>query len=135
MIDVAVTRAELRSASVAVGIDVLRAPSTVTQALAAGYSRVLCAESVARAFGLRAPGRVLGGERHCLTPPGFDHGNSPLEAAQRRGDELVLATTNGAPTIVAAAHRAPTVLLACLLTLAALIEALRIARDSADDGD
>ncbi|MDQ6854474.1 MAG: 2-phosphosulfolactate phosphatase [Actinomycetota bacterium] len=55
MIDVAVTRAELRSAGVAVVIDVLRATSTITQALAAGYGRVLCAESFARASSLRAP--------------------------------------------------------------------------------
>jgi 2-phosphosulfolactate phosphatase len=127
MIDVAVTPAELRSATVAVVIDVLRATSTVTQALAAGYRQVLCADSLERAVDLRAPGRVLAGERRCLTPPGFDHGNSPVEAARRRGDELVLATTNGAPAIVAAAARAPTVLLACLLNLGAVIAALRIA--------
>jgi hypothetical protein len=30
-------------------------------------------------------------------------GNSPAEARQRRGEELVLATTNGAPAIVATA--------------------------------
>jgi phosphosulfolactate phosphohydrolase-like enzyme len=90
MIDVAGNRAELRSAGIAVVIDVLRATSTATQALAAGYRRVLCAESIARAAGLRAPGRVLAGERRCLRPPGFDQGNSPLEAATRRGDELVL---------------------------------------------
>ena len=40
---------------------------------------------------------------------------------ERPGDELVLATTNGAPTIVAAAACAPTVLLACLLNLDAVI--------------
>ena len=39
----------------------------------------------------------------------------------RRGEELVLATTNGAPAIVAAAACAPTVLLACLLNLDAVI--------------
>jgi len=132
MIDVAVTRAELRSARVAVVIDVLRATSTVTQALAAGYRRVLCADSLARASSLRAPGRVLAGERRCLTPAGFDHGNSPIEAGRRRGEELVLATTNGAPTIVAAARCAPTVLLACMLNLDAVIGALRIA---GADGD
>jgi phosphosulfolactate phosphohydrolase-like enzyme len=85
MIDVAAARAELRSAGVAVVIDVLRATSTVTQALAAGYRRVLCAESVGRASGLRAPGRVLAGERQCHAPAGFGQGNSPLEAAQRHG--------------------------------------------------
>lgn len=127
MIDVAMTRAELRSASVAVVIDVLRATSTITQALDAGYRRVLCADGIPRAGGLRAPGRVLAGERRCLMPPGFDQGNSPRHAAQCRGTELVLATTNGTPTIVDAALGSATVLLACLLNLDAVVEALRTA--------
>lgn len=124
MIDVAFTRAELRRADVAVVIDVLRATSTVTQALAAGYLRVVCVDGVERATGLRAEGRVLAGERRCVKPPGFDQGNSPLEALHRHGDELVLATTNGTPTIVATTHYAPTVLLAGLRNLDAVLDAL-----------
>jgi 2-phosphosulfolactate phosphatase len=102
-------------------IDVLRATSTATQALAAGYRRVLCVGSIERAAQLRTRDRVLAGERGCVKPPGFDQGNSPREALDRRGEELVLATTNGAPTIVAAAACAPTVLLACLLNLDAVV--------------
>jgi hypothetical protein len=63
----------------------------------------------------------LAGERQCVKPPGFDQGNSPRETLDRRGEELVLATTNGAPAIVAAAASAPTVLLACLLNLDAVV--------------
>lgn len=129
MIDVAFTRLELRSVKVAVVIDVLRATSTVTQALASGYPSVVCVDSVERAIGLRAPGRVLAGEQHCLMPPGFDQGNSPRDAATCRGDELVLATTNGAPTIVAAAARARHVLLASLLNLDAVLHTLRASVD------
>jgi 2-phosphosulfolactate phosphatase len=125
VIDVAFTRAELRPADIAVVIDVLRATSTATQALAAGYQRVLCADTIERARTLRAPGRVLAGERHGLKPEGFDQGNSPAEAAQARGAELVLATTNGAPTIVAAAAHAPEVLLCSLLNLDPVIAAIR----------
>jgi 2-phosphosulfolactate phosphatase len=125
VIDVAYTRVDLRQADVAVVVDVLRATSTAAQALAAGYRRVLCAESIERARQLRGPGRVLAGERHCVMPPGFDQGNSPREAIVRRGYELVLATTNGAPTIVAATRQAPTVLLASLLNLGAVGRALR----------
>ncbi|MGZ4186812.1 MAG: 2-phosphosulfolactate phosphatase [Solirubrobacteraceae bacterium] len=124
MIDVAFTRAQLQPAEVAVVVDVLRATSTATQALAAGYERVLCAGTVERALQLGGPGRVLAGERRCLKPLGFDQGNSPREALHRRGEELVLATTNGAPTIVKAASRAPLVLLACLLNLDAVDQAL-----------
>ena len=134
MIDVAFTRDGLRAADVAVVIDVLRATSTATQALAAGYRKVLCVGSIESAMELRSPGRVLAGERHCVKPPGFDQGNSPTEARDRRGEELVLATTNGAPTIVAAAACAPTVWLACLLNLDAVLVELvdREARHGAD---
>ncbi len=125
MIDVALTPAEVRPADVAVVIDVLRASSTVSQALSAGYERVLCAESIGCALGLRGPARVLAGERRCVKPPGFDQGNSPLEAIDRRGDELVLATTNGAPAIVAAAAHTPRVLIGCLLNLEAVLKVLR----------
>lgn len=125
MIDVAFTPRELRACEIAVVIDVLRATSTATQALAAGYERVLCADSLERARGLRRPDRVLAGECRSVMPAGFDQGNSPLEAARRSGDDLVLATTNGAPTIVAAAGCAEHVMLAALLNLAAVVTALR----------
>ncbi|HUO71671.1 MAG TPA: 2-phosphosulfolactate phosphatase [Solirubrobacteraceae bacterium] len=129
MIDVTFTGAGVRRADVAVVIDVLRATSTVTQALAGGYEKVICVESIERAQTLRGPGRVLAGERHCIKPAGFDQGNSPLEAIDRRGRELVLATTNGAPTIVAAARHAATVLLACMLNLEAVVGALLASHD------
>jgi len=127
VIDVAFTRAELRPVDIAVVIDVLRATSTATRALAAGYERVICTDSIERALALRAPGRTLAGERGCVIPPGFDLGNSPLESARRYTDELVLATTNGAPAIVAASETAGTVLLACLLNMDAVLSALRAA--------
>lgn len=125
MIDVAFTRAELRRTDIAVVIDVLRATSTVTQAVAAGYRCVLCADSIERAITLRAPHRVLAGEQQCVMPAGFQLGNSPIEATRRYADQLILATTNGAPTIVAATRHAPTVLLASLLNLEAVLDALR----------
>jgi 2-phosphosulfolactate phosphatase len=124
MIDVALTRADLRPATLAVVIDVLRATSTITQALAAGYETVLCADSVPRALRLRGEDRVLAGEQRCVRPAGFDQGNSPLDATHCYGRELVLATTNGAPAIVAAALSASRVLLACLLNLDAVLETL-----------
>lgn len=125
MIDVAFTPADLRAADVAVVIDVLRATSTATQALSSGYRRVLMVDTLERAYELQAPGRVLAGERGCLLPPGFALGNSPMEATRCYGDELVLATTNGAPATVAAARRAPVVVLACLLNLGAVTRWLK----------
>jgi 2-phosphosulfolactate phosphatase len=130
MIDVALTPAQARPADIAVVIDALRATSTATQALAAGYRRVLCTDSIERAIGLRGPGRVLAGERHTVMPPGFDQGNSPREAAIPRGEELVLATTNGAPAITSAARHARTALLACMLNLDAVVAALSAGADA-----
>jgi 2-phosphosulfolactate phosphatase len=124
VIDVAFTRGDLRPADVAVVIDVLRATSTVVQALASGYRSVLCAAGIEHALTLREPGRVLAGERRCVMPAGFQMGNSPLEATRVSGEQLVLATTNGAPTIVAAARHADAVLVGCLLNLDAVVAAL-----------
>jgi 2-phosphosulfolactate phosphatase len=124
VIDVALTPAEASEADIAVVIDVLRATSTATQALAAGYESVLCAESIERALALRRPGRVLAGERHAIKPDGFDQGNSPFEAAYLRGRHLVLATTNGSRAAVDAARNCRRVLLACLLNLSAIVDTL-----------
>ena len=121
MIDVAFTRAEIRPAEVAVVIDVLRASSSVVQALEGGYERVLCCDSIERAEQLRGPGRVLAGERDCVPPPGFDLGNSPSGFARPRGREVVLATTNGAPTLVAAAAAAERVVVAAMSNLQAVV--------------
>lgn len=129
VIDVAFTRASMRDADVAVVIDVLRATSTATCALARGYREVVCVSDLAAARAWRGPGRVLAGERRCVRPPGFDLGNSPRELGDGRGRALVLATTNGAPAIVAASACAGDVLLACLLNLGAVLDALAGRRD------
>jgi 2-phosphosulfolactate phosphatase len=123
-LDVAFTPSQARAAEVSVVIDVLRATSTVVQALAAGYRRVLCADGLDRARGLAAPGRVLAGERNCLRPADFDLGNSPAATTPVLGVELVLATTNGAPAIVRAAGLSPHVLIASLLNLDAIVAAI-----------
>ena len=122
MIDVAFLGTDVRPAGTAVVIDVLRASSTITLALASGYERVLVAGSIDEARDLRAPERTLAGEVDCARAPGFDLGNSPEETLEPRGVELVLATTNGAPAIVAAAKVADEVLVASMLNLGAVAE-------------
>lgn len=124
MIDVAFTRAEVRPAAVAVVIDVLRASSSIIQALASGYQQVLCADSLERARELRAPGRVLAGEHELVPPDDFELGNSPAGFERPLTDEVVLATTNGAPTLVDATCVADQVLVGALLNLDAVIAAL-----------
>lgn len=125
MIDVAFLGAHVRPAATAVVIDVLRATSTITLALASGYERVLVAGTIDEALALRAEGRVLAGERDCVRPPDFDLGNSPEDTLTPRGAELVLVTTNGAPAIIGAVAACDEVLVACLLNLDATVAALR----------
>jgi 2-phosphosulfolactate phosphatase len=122
VIDVAFLGTAVRPAATAVVIDVLRATSTITLALASGYKRVLVAGSIDEATALRTPERTLAGEVGCARAPGFDLGNSPEETLDPRGAELVLATTNGAPAIVAAAKVADEVLVASMLNLGAVAE-------------
>jgi 2-phosphosulfolactate phosphatase len=122
VIDVAFLGTAVRPAATAVVIDVLRATSTITLALASGYKRVLVAGSIDEATALRTPERTLAGEVGCARAPGFDLGNSPEETLHARGAELVLATTNGAPAIVAAAKVADEVLVASMLNLGAVAE-------------
>jgi 2-phosphosulfolactate phosphatase len=124
MIDVTFLGTDVRPAATAVVIDVLRATSTITLALASGYERVLVAGSIDDATALRADGRTLAGEVGCARAPGFDLGNSPEETLTPRGAELVLATTNGAPAIVAAAASCDEVLVASLLNLDAVLAQL-----------
>ncbi len=125
-VHVAFTPDELAGAPTGVVIDVIRATSTICQALATGYERVLCAAEVEDARALVAFGGVtLGGERLGLLIDGFDLGNSPREYLTVRTPTLAMSTTNGTRAIVTAAERCERVLIASLLNLAAVIEAVR----------
>ncbi len=113
----------------AVVIDVLRASTTIIQALAAGCEAVRpCAEveeARAVAGGMRAGRVLLGGERQGVAPAGFDRGNSPREytPAVCRGTTLVLTTTNGTRALLRAAE-ADRVLIAGFVNYSAVCEQL-----------
>jgi 2-phosphosulfolactate phosphatase len=130
-VDVVFTPDEAGAAPTGVVIDVIRATSTICQALASGYERVFCTAEVEEARALRdALGDgVLGGERKAVRIPGFDLGNSPREYLEPAGRTLVLSTTNGTRAVVAAAGRCERVFIASLLNLSALVDAARAADD------
>jgi 2-phosphosulfolactate phosphatase len=130
-VDVVFTPDEAGAAPTGVVIDVIRATSTICQALASGYERVFCTAEVEEARVLRdALGDgVLGGERKAVRIPGFDLGNSPREYLEPAGRTLVLSTTNGTRAVVAAAGRCERVFIASLLNLSALVDAARAAGD------
>ncbi len=119
------TPAERVSAPVGIVIDVLRATSTICQALAAGYESVTCAAEIEDARALAGAGVALAGERGNVRIDGFDFGNSPREfaAGEHTASRLVLTTTNGTRLLLAAAERCETVIVASLLNLAAVVEA------------
>jgi 2-phosphosulfolactate phosphatase len=121
-IHVAFTPDESAAAPTGVVIDVIRATSTICQALAAGYDRVLCAAEVEDARALAGNGVTLGGERLGVRIDGFDLGNSPREYLEVRTPVLAMSTTNGTRAIVTAAERCERVLIASLLNLAAVTE-------------
>ncbi|MGH3016056.1 MAG: 2-phosphosulfolactate phosphatase, partial [Gaiellaceae bacterium] len=126
-VHVAFTPAETVRAPTAVVVDVVRATSTIVQALASGYSRVLCCAEVeeARALRERLGEGVLAGERRARPIPGFELGNSPREFVEPRGETVILTTTNGTRALVTAGERCERVLAGSLLNLEALVASAR----------
>ena len=127
-VHVAFTPAEAAEAPIAVVVDVVRATSSIAQALASGYERVLCCRELDDARALRAElgeEAVVGGERDAVVVEGFDVGASPREFAQAPlARTLILSTTNGTAAILAAAANADRVLLGSLLNVSAVAAAV-----------
>jgi 2-phosphosulfolactate phosphatase len=126
-VHVAFTPVDAAPAAVGVVIDVLRATSTIAQALASGYERVLCCAEIEDARALRAelPDSLLGGERQAVRVEGFDVGASPREFLEAQARTLILSTTNGTRAILETARQCDRVLLGSLLNLSAVAEAVR----------
>jgi 2-phosphosulfolactate phosphatase len=128
-VHVALTPSEEASAQIGIVVDVIRATSSIAQALSAGYERVLCCREIDEANALRAElgdDAIVGGERNGVVVEGFDVGASPREfAAGPQAATLILSTTNGTAAILGAAARCETVLVGSLLNLAAVTAAAR----------
>ncbi len=110
-------------------IDVLRATSTMTMAMAnnckAIYPVATVSEALALADRLGRQKTLVGGERGGKRVEGFDLGNSPVEYTRRLVDnrELVMTTTNG--TLALQHGRHATLLLALsFLNLDVVIRAI-----------
>ncbi|HZB23013.1 MAG TPA: 2-phosphosulfolactate phosphatase [Gaiellaceae bacterium] len=126
-VHVAFTPSEAAAAPVGIVVDVLRATSTIAQALASGWPRVLCAPGIdeARAVRDELGEGVLGGERNAVQIDGFDVGASPREFLEGGDAPLILSTTNGTRAILTAASSCDEVLLGSLLNLDAVAAAAR----------
>ena len=126
-VHVAFTPEEPLEGEIAVVVDVLRASSTIAQALAGGYRRVYCCREVDDALALRERlgEGLLGGERNAVRIEGFDIGASPREVLEPRGETLIYSTTNGRRAVLAAAGAGAEVLLGSLLNLSAVAGSVR----------
>jgi 2-phosphosulfolactate phosphatase len=111
----------------AVVIDVLRATSTMTEALANGAKGIYPVATTEEAIRLaqNLEGVLLCGERRSLRVEGFDLGNSPAEFTPDvvAGKTLIMATTNGTPAVVAASTMR-VALAASFLNLSAVVDAV-----------
>src|SRR5213080_3938251 len=125
VVHVAFTPDEAAPAAVGIVVDVLRATSTIAQALASGYRRVLCCSELddARALRREIPDSLVGGERKAVRIEDFDVGASPREFLEPRAETLILSTTNGTRAILETARRCEQVLLGSLLNLSAVAHA------------
>ncbi len=102
------SEAEAMEADAFLVIDVLRATTTIATLFEGGLADLLVADTIEAARErARSDGRVLFGEVGGLPPEGFDHGNSPVEAAglEVQGTGAVLFTTNGTRALCGAAGR------------------------------
>ena len=111
-LDVLLTPGELAPGEIAdrtvVVLDILRATSTIVEALGAGARTLYPVGSIEEALRLaNTLGRdevLLAGERKALPIEGFDLGNSPLDFTRKRvgGKTIVMSTTNGTLALTAA---------------------------------
>jgi 2-phosphosulfolactate phosphatase len=126
-VHVAFTPSEATAVPTGIVVDVLRASSTIVQALESGYRRVLCCAEVEEARALREEieDAVLAGERQALRVEGFDFGNSPRNFLEPKAETLILTTTNGTRAIVEAVADCDVVFVGSLLNLEAVAAAAR----------
>jgi 2-phosphosulfolactate phosphatase len=126
-VHVAFTPAEATAVPTGIVVDVLRASSTIVQALESGYRRVLCCAEVEQAQALREEieNAVLAGERRALRVEGFDFGNSPQDFLEPKAQTLILTTTNGTRAIVEAGADCDVVFVGSLLNLETVAAAAR----------
>ncbi|MEX2529782.1 MAG: 2-phosphosulfolactate phosphatase [Gemmatimonadota bacterium] len=117
------------TADTAVVIDVIRATSSIVEALANGaraiYPTVSSEDAIKLANTLGREDTLLCGERKGLKIEGFDLGNSPREYARETvgGKRLVMSTTNGTRAF-AATHGAKRIIVLSFLNLGAVASEL-----------
>jgi 2-phosphosulfolactate phosphatase len=118
------------SGSVVIVIDLLRASSTICQAIASGASDVVpfleVEETLAAAEKAGRSKFVLGGERAGGRIAGFDVGNSPCEyTAERVGGQRVYFTTTNGTRALHHARKARRILVGAFVNLSAVVASVK----------
>jgi len=112
----------------AVIIDVFRAATTAAYIMDNGADEIILAGSFNEAFRYKRsdPSCVLVGEKHGLSVPGFDYGNSPYKTslADFSGKKVVMKTSSGTAGILAAKD-AEEVLFACFVNASATVRHIK----------
>lgn len=110
---------------IAVIVDILRASTTITHALANGADRVVPCGAVEDTFKLRQTtngAALLGGERGGIKIDGFDFGNSPDDYSKAAvdGKTIGFTTTNGTKALLAS-QQASEIVIGCFANLSAVV--------------
>src|SRR3954469_25657283 len=124
-----VDKQELVGSTVVV-IDLLRATSTICQALVSGAREVVpfleIDDALAAAQSANRADIVLGGERRGGKIPGFDVGNSPAEyTSQVVGGKREFITTTNGTRVMHHARLASRVVLGSFLNLSAIVASIK----------
>ncbi|MDF9800905.1 2-phosphosulfolactate phosphatase [Catalinimonas alkaloidigena] len=106
-------------------VDILRATSCMTTAMAHGVSSIMPVAEVAACEALRAKGYLTAAERGGEKVEGFDFGNSPFEymSDEIKGKKIGVTTTNGTRAI-SLSKGAKTLLIGAFLNLSSVAKFL-----------
>lgn len=110
--------------SIAIVVDVLRASTTITTALARGAAEIAVKREVEDAFALaRESGGLLIGERGSLKIDGFDFCSSPaeLDGQDLTGRRIIFTSTNF-PHALHAARQASEILIGAVVNVSAVAD-------------
>lgn len=93
-----------RDGNLVVVIDIFRATTAITTALANGAAAVIPVSAIETALQYREQGFLIAGERNGDKLDAFDFGNSPLEFSPEKvqGKTIAMTTTNGTRAFAAA---------------------------------
>lgn len=107
-------------------IDILRATSCMTTALAHNVQEIRAFAQLQECLAMKQEGYVTAGERDGKKLEGFDLGNSPFEYMNPglKGKKIAFTTTNGTQAIARAAG-AKEIVIGSFLNLSAVVEHLR----------